>query len=201
MKYFKQLSIIAILGTVLATASFAEFNFGGELTAGFASSKLFGTEESQYLEPTSRSLGAPRLSLFVGYNAAVEDSKITLGFEQHFGIHPISLSTLEHLPLIFSLPTRGYIRFGTDRVAFDILAGIDNQFVVSGSNQYPAYQDYNHADVKQNYLAAPSGYAMALEVGVRLVLRHFYMTAMVDVPISTTYIFPGLLRAGIGLTF
>ena len=201
MKTIKRLAVCLAMSILLATASFAEFNAGGELTAGLASSKLFGTEESQYLTPLARSVTAIRFSLFIGYNAAIESSGITLGVEQHFGIHPVSMITLDHVPLVFSLPTRGYIRFGSDKVAFDILAGVDNQIVVASAGQYPAYIAENHDGINQYYAAANGGYAIALEIGVRLVLRHFYLTSLVDVPISSNYIFPGLLRVGLGLTF
>lgn len=199
MKNLKRIALAMGLALIMASASYAEFRFGGELTAGFAAEKLFNTEESRYLNPVARSLTGVRLSVYVGADTGNEDSKFAFGFEQHAGIHPATLS--DSLPLVFSLPSRLYFRVGSERLALDILAGIDNQFVIHGSKDFPAYYAYDHNFDSRLYEAAPSGYSMGLEVGLRLVIRHFYLTGIVAVPVSTDYLFPGMIRFGLGLTF
>jgi len=205
MKTRTRIGLFVLLSIFLATASFADLRFGGETTVGLASGKLFNTEQSRYLDPTTRTLSSWRLSFFVGYDTGTDDSKFAVGFEQHLGIHLESLGSVEHLPLILSLPTRGYVRFGSNKLALDILTGIDNQFVIKGNGSYPAYTatylEWPTGLVQHSYEAAPSGYAMALEVGLRVVIRHFYLTGIVSVPISADYMYPGMIRVGLGVTF
>lgn len=202
MDNFKRYGLIFTLSAMLVSASFADFRFGGELTAGLTSAKLFSTETSRYLEPFTNAFSAIRLSAFVGWDSGNTASKIAFGFEQHLGIHPVSLASIEHLPLILSCPTRAYVRFGSSRMALDVLTGIDNQFVILGSQKYPAYATHDwYGNIIQAYDAAPGGYALGLELGLRLVLRHFYLTTIASIPISNDYIFPGMIRLGCGVTF
>lgn len=205
MKFGNRIGLFVILSCFLVGASFADLRFGGETSIGLVSGKLFATEQSQFLDPTLRTISSWRLSAFIGYDTSTDTSKFAVGFEQHLGIQLFSIGAIEHLPLIFSLPTRAYVRFGSDRLALDILAGIDNQFVVLGNGSYPAYSsydlDWNTGWTTHNYKAAPSGYAMGLEIGLRLVIRHFYLTSIVALPISSDYIYPGMIRLGLGITY
>ena len=202
MKNIKRLALFAGLSLVCATASFAQFHFGGETSIGIASDKLFGTSESNYLYPVARTLGSWRLSAFIGLDTGSEDSPVAFGVEQHLGVQVASIFNFDHLPLIFSLPTRVYVRFGTSDLALDVITGIDNQIVATGSGNYPAY---NYFDIwtfnTTHYAASPSGYAMGLELGLRVIIKHSYFLAMASIPITNTYMFPGLIRLGFGLTF
>ena len=201
MQHFKRFGLILGLFSLVITASFADLRFGGELTAGIPSHKLFGSDQSRYLVPLQMGFSAIRLSGYVGWDTGNDTSKVAFGFEQHLGVQALSLFDVEHLPLILSCPTRIYVRFGTPRVALDILTGLDNQFVIHGSQQYPAYvtTDY-HGNIIQSYAAAPTGWALGLEIGARLVLRRFYLTAIVAVPLTDNYMFPGLIRLGLGFS-
>ena len=204
MNRIKRLAIFAIMAGFLASASFAQLHFGGETSIGIASDKLFGTAESKYLYPLIRTLGSWHLSAFIGVDSGLEDSVVAVGAEQHFGVQVASIFAVDHLPLIFSLPTRAYVRFGTSDLALDVLAGIDNQIILTGSGSYPAYisTDYLAIPASTNvYSASRSGYAMGLELGFRLVVKHSYFLAIAALPITDNYMFPGLIRLGFGLTF
>lgn len=198
MTSLRKAGVLSVLFVALATASYADVHGGFEFSGGFTSQKLFGSDTGNYLMYALQVPAGLRLSGFVGFDTSSDESNVAIGFDQHFGVHVFTLASVDHVPLVFSLPTRFFVRFGSNKLALDIIGGIDNQIVVGGASNYPAY--YSTIDGK-NYRAAPSGYAMGLEIGLRFVIRHFYITGTVDLPVTDSYLFPGEVRLGLGCIF